>query len=168
MTTVMLSTTDHDLGLVPAKTATSTAQQEANTTGKPVTVRHPVTDKVIRTVKPKTSKAAAKAKPAAKAAKANGKAKAKPAAKAKAKATTTAKPKADRKPRGMVVKILALASRKNGVSPAELNKLTEWKGAPWKWLFSNPKGNGYCDRWNYSFKVTDVEGETRYCTTAKK
>lgn len=47
----------------------------------------------------------------------------------------------------MVVEILKLASRPNGVSPRELNTLTTWKGAPWKWLFSNPKGNGYCDRW---------------------
>ncbi|HEY5378173.1 MAG TPA: hypothetical protein VIJ78_01385 [Pseudolabrys sp.] len=42
----------------------------------------------------------------------------------------------------MVVKILAAASRKQGVSPAELNKLTGCAGAPWKWLFKNPKRNG--------------------------
>jgi len=28
------------------------AQQEANTTGKPVTIRNPVTDKVLATVRP--------------------------------------------------------------------------------------------------------------------
>jgi len=144
MNTVVLATADKDLGAVPAKDATKHAQEHANETGKPVTVRDPVTDKVIRTVKPKKS------------------------AKAKAKAKT-AKPaaKAERKPRGMVVKILALASRKGGVSPAELNKLTKWTGAPWKWLFSNPKGNGYADRWGYKFKVAQVDGETRYCVTPK-
>jgi hypothetical protein len=54
-------------------------------------------------------------------------------------------------PKGMV--ILKLASRAKGVTPAELNKLTEWKGAPWKWLFSNAKGTSYCDRWGYKVKV---------------
>jgi hypothetical protein len=53
------------------------------------------------------------------------------------------------------------------VSPAELNKTTNWKGAPWKWLFANPKKNGYCDRWYYSFKVAQIDGETRYCATVK-
>lgn len=67
----------------------------------------------------------------------------------------------------MVLKILALTSRKDGVSPAELNKLTKWKGAPWKWLFSNPKKNGYADRWGYTFRVTkSAEGETRYSVRA--
>jgi hypothetical protein len=47
----------------------------------------------------------------------------------------------------MVAKIIALALRPEGVSPAELNTVTEWKVAPWKWLFSNPKGTGYADRW---------------------
>ncbi len=47
----------------------------------------------------------------------------------------------------MVVEILKLASRAKGASPAELNALTKWKGAPWKWLFATPKKNGYCDRW---------------------
>jgi|GraSoiStandDraft_4_1057263.scaffolds.fasta_scaffold604807_1 hypothetical protein len=155
-TTVNLATADQDLGLVPAKTAAKHAQEVANETGKAVTVRHATTDKVLRTVKPK--KANGKAKPAAKA---KSKAKAKPAAK-------SAKPKGERKPGGMVVKILALASRPMGVTPAELNKLTEWKGAPWKWLFANPKKTGYCDRWGYKFKVTQGdEGETRYCATAK-
>ena len=56
-------------------------------------------------------------------------------------------------PTGMAIQILKLASRKNGVTPLELNELTTWKGAPWKWLFSNPKGTGYCDRFNYSFEA---------------
>jgi hypothetical protein len=87
--------------------------------------------------------------------------KGKPKAKTKAKAATTAKPKADRKPRGRVAEFVKLASRKHGVSPAELNEVTRWKGAPWRWLFSNPKRNGYCDRWNYSFKVAQIDGETQ-------
>src|SRR5262245_15468276 len=145
MNTVLLATADNDLGMVPAKTAGKAAQKAANEEGKAVTVRHPVTDKVIAKVLPKKGTKAAKAK-----------------------ATKAAKPKADRKPSGMVEKILKLASRPDGVSPAELNKLTSWKGAPWKWLFSNPKGNGYCDRWGYKFKVTRTDdGETRYCVTVK-
>lgn len=79
---VALATTDKDLGVVPAATATKRAQAVANELGKAVTVRHPVTDTVIRTVKP-----AAKTKKKAKA-----------AAKKTAKA---AKPATDRKPRGM-------------------------------------------------------------------
>jgi hypothetical protein len=158
MTTVMLSTTESDLGLVPANTASKRAQAHANKTGQTVTVRDAVTDKVLAKILPvKKAKAKVKETPAAKAA-------AKKATTAKPKA---AKPKVERKPKGMVVKILALASRKGGVSPAELNRVTDWKGAPWKWLFSNPKGNGYCDRWGYKFKVTDVDGETRYCASAK-
>lgn len=62
----------------------------------------------------------------------------------------------------MVVEILKLASRPSGVSPAELNQLTTWKGAPWKWLFSNPKGTGYCDRWGYAFTVLKTEDGVRY------
>src|SRR5262249_8855643 len=157
------ATADKDLGMVASKTAGKAAQEAANEEGKAVTVRHPVTDKVIAKVLPKAPKA--KAAP-----KANGKAKAKANGKAKAapKAKVAAKPKAERKPAGMVKKSLKLTSRKDGVSPAELNKVTEWKGAPWKWLFSNPKGNGYCDRWGYKFKVTRTDdGETRYCVTPK-
>lgn len=40
--------------------------------------------------------------------------------------------------------------------------------APWKWLFSNPKKNGYADRWGYTFKVIEgAEGETRYSVRAR-
>jgi hypothetical protein len=164
---VMLATEDNDLGLVEANTATRRAQKHANETGKPVTVRHPVTDKLLAKILPmkpaKGKGKTAKAKPASK-----PKAAAKKAASAKPKAAAkAAKPKAERAPKGMVVKILALASRKGGVSPAELNKVTKWKGAPLKWLFSNPKKNGYCDRWGYKFEVRQIDDETRYCTTAK-
>ena len=87
---------------------------------------------------------------------------------AKAKKAKAAKAKAKRQPRGagprgMVVDILKLASRPNGVSREELNALTKWSGAPWKWLFKNPKGTGYCDRWGYHLRITEGKsGETRY------
>jgi hypothetical protein len=70
-------------------------------------------------------------------------------------------------PRGRVVEILKLASRAKGVSPAELNELTEWKGAPWKWLFSNWQKTGYCDRHGYKFKVLNTDDGVRY-QVAKK
>lgn len=60
---------------------------------------------------------------------------------------------------------MKLSSRANGVTPAELNKLTEWKGALWKWLFQNPKRTGYCDRWGYSFEVIKGDKGTHYKTT---
>jgi hypothetical protein len=67
------------------------------------------------------------------------------------------------KPTGKVARILKMASRPNGASRAELNKLTGWRGAPWKWLFKNPKGTGYCDRWGYTLRVTEgKDGEVRY------
>src|SRR5262245_23926569 len=159
---VLLASADADIGLVATADAAARAQAHANGIGRTVSLRDPTSDKLLATIKPAVLKAAKKTK-ASKPAKT---AKAKAPAKA-AKAKPAAKPKAERKPKGMVVKILALASRKDGVSPAELNKLTTWKGAPWKWLFSNPKGNGYCDRWGYKFKVVNDDGETRYCVTAK-
>ncbi len=94
--------------------------------------------------------------------------KAKTAAKAKAAKPAKAKaPKADRAPSGMVVDILRFASRKNGVTPAELNELTKWKGAPWRWLFKNPKKTGYCDRWGYDFEVAKDDAGTHYKATKK-
>jgi nucleotide-binding universal stress UspA family protein len=130
---VALATIDHDFGHVPADTAKEEAKTIANEEGKPVTLRDPVTDEVLGKVKP-TAKKPAKAKASAKP-KAAAKAAAKKSA-AKAKPAKESKPKS---PRGMVVEILKLASRAKGVSPAELNELTKWKGAPWKWLFANPK-----------------------------
>jgi hypothetical protein len=139
---VLLATTTAELGLVPANTAKATAQEAANQQGQSVTLRDPVSDKVLSKVRP------TKAKPA------KGKAKVAPAKKATTARTKPGKaaPKATG-PRGMVTEILRLASRAKGVTPAELNALTGWKGAPWKWLFSNPKGTGYCDRWGYKVRV---------------
>jgi hypothetical protein len=191
-TAVVLATEDDEFGQVPAKKAKAEAQQLADDLGKTVTLHDPVTAKVIGKVKPtKAPKAkAGKAKPTSKAAKlaarrASNEAAIKAADAAKAAKGKTAKGKAPKakakptgkngaalkakEPRGMVVEILKLASRPHkGVSPAELNELTKWKGAPWKWLFSNPKGNGYCDRWGYDFQVVKGEdGGVRYLTTKK-
>lgn len=41
---------------------------------------------------------------------------------------------------------LVLAQRPEGATTVELNQLTGWKGAPWRWLFTNPKGTGWADR----------------------
>ena len=191
---VMLANPDGDLGLgeMPMEKAKAEAQSLANLEGRPITLRHPISDKVLATVKPKAPKkakatapktapkaaepavapkaphepakpkavkAAPKAKPEAapKAVKAKPEpVKAKPA---KAKANEPAKPKA---PKGRVAEILKLASRPKGASPAELNELTSWKGAPWKWLFANPKGNGYCDRWGYKLAVLQTDQGVRY------
>ncbi|WP_208821399.1 hypothetical protein [Bradyrhizobium neotropicale] len=165
MNTVTLATDDKEFGQVPADKAKAEAQALANEQGKPVTLRDPVTDKLLGKAKPaKKAPVKAKGKPAKKAAKKPA-AKAKPAAKSKpVAAPKTPKTKA---PRGMVVEILKLASRAKGVSPAELNELTEWKGAPWKWLFSNPKKNGYCDRWGYKFTVLQTDDGVRYQVVKK-
>lgn len=83
-----------------------------------------------------------------------------------AKTAKSTAPKAPKAPRGFVVDILRLSCRPSGVSRDELNDLTKWKGAPWKWLFKNPKKTGYCDRWGYTLKITEgKDGEVRYHTT---
>lgn len=70
-------------------------------------------------------------------------------------------------PSGKVVDILKLTCRAKGATPEELNTLTKWKGAPWKWLFKNPKKTGYCDRWGYSFDVIKDDSGTHYKTEKK-
>ena len=67
----------------------------------------------------------------------------------------------------MVAEILKLASRAKGVSRGELNALTKWRGAPWKWLFQNPKGTGYCDRWRLKFSVKPTDDGVRYHVATK-
>jgi hypothetical protein len=159
---IALATADTEFGHVPADTAKEEAKTIANEERKAVTLRDPVTDEVLGKVKPsakKPAKAKAPSKPKATAKPAKAKAAAKKPA-AKAKPAKESKPKS---PRGMVVEILKLASRAKGVSPAELNELTKWKGAPWKWLFANPKKTGYCDRWGYKLTVLTPEtGGVRY------
>ncbi len=97
---------------------------------------------------------------------------AKAQAKAKsAKPTKSGKPRADRKasgPSGLVADCLKLAARSRGdrrlgVDATELNETTKWTGAPWKWLFHNPKNTGWCQRWGYDLTVfTGADGEKRY------
>jgi hypothetical protein len=53
---VLLATADHEFGNVPAAKAAAEAQALANEEGKPVTLRDPVTDKVLKTVKPKKAR----------------------------------------------------------------------------------------------------------------
>jgi len=87
---------------------------------------------------------------------------------AKGKTPKAGKPKGERKAKGpseKVAEALKLAGRPNGASRAELDTAMGWKpgSAPWKWLFSNPKKNGYCDRWGYRLEVLEGKsGEARY------
>jgi hypothetical protein len=91
-----------------------------------------------------------------------------PAKTVKAKAAKKQKVTRGEGPSGRVAEILKLASRAQGASRDELNALTKWKGAPWKWLFSNPKKSGYCDRWGYRLRVEEGKnGEARYHVTKR-
>jgi hypothetical protein len=158
---VSLSTEDRDLGIVEKSEAKASAQRFADKEGETVTMRDPTSDKVLGKVKPTTKGKAAKTTKAA--AKPTRKAKGAVKAAKGTKAAETAKPTngAPKQPRGMVVEILKLAHRTKGVSPTELNELTKWKGAPWKWLFSNPKKNGYADRFGYKFWITADDENAR-------
>jgi hypothetical protein len=49
---IALASPDTDFGHVPADKAKAEAQALANEQGKPVTLRDPVTDKVLGTIKP--------------------------------------------------------------------------------------------------------------------
>jgi hypothetical protein len=51
-TDVVCITSDEGDALVPGTEARAVAEQEANATGKPVTIRKPVTDEVLATVRP--------------------------------------------------------------------------------------------------------------------
>lgn len=135
---VALATENADLGLLPASKARDEAVKVADETGETVYLRDPMSDEVIDTVEPAADKPKGKRQ-------AKGKAKAE-------KAPAEAKTRKEG-PSGMRAKIIELALRPEGVTPAELNELTEWKGAPWKWLFSNPKGTGFADRWGYKLSV---------------
>ena len=135
----------------PATTPVPAVAKKSDPPPKPATGGKPRKDEVMRTTATKTKPAAKRAAP-----------KAKTTERRKAKSDNARKP-VEKAPRGNVVEILKLASRPNGVSRAELIALTKWEGAPWKWLFKNSKGTGYCDRWGYSLQVIEgKEGETRY------
>jgi hypothetical protein len=51
-TDVVCITSDEGDALVPGTEARALAEQEASATGKPVTIRNPVTDEVLATVRP--------------------------------------------------------------------------------------------------------------------
>lgn len=62
----------------------------------------------------------------------------------------------------MTETLIKLAQRAKGVTPAELNETSQWKGAPWKWLFSNSKGTGWAQKRGLKFRVEKVDGVTTY------
>ena len=164
---VMLTTPDQDAGMVPSAKAEAEAQQLANQTGEVVSIRDHISDKLIASLTPKKkADQAAEAKRLSKGVKvtkvaptakelteASSKLKGKKAAKAKSAKSKASKPKADAQPEGKSAECIRLALRKNGVTPAELNEFTGWKGAPWRWLYSNPKNNGWADRFGYKLEV---------------
>lgn len=128
---VVLATENDDVGVVPAAEARDRAKEAANELGCPVMLRDAASDDLIETVNPNKKPKAAKARPAN-------------------------KDKADKKergPSGMVAVIIELAQRSEGVTRAQLNEVTQWKGAPWKWLLQNPKGTGFADRWGYTLET---------------
>lgn len=47
--------------------------------------------------------------------------------------------------------VIAAAKREEGVTAAELRDLTGWTKAPWRWLFTNPKGTGWADKYGLDF-----------------
>jgi hypothetical protein len=51
-TDVVCIPSDEGDALVPGTEARAVAEQEANATGKPVTIRNPVTDKALATIRP--------------------------------------------------------------------------------------------------------------------
>ena len=159
------------IGKAPGQPPTSSKADQRKdypmpTTSKKTATRG-VTSPAPKQVQPADARAIAKAVKA-KGKKTNGK-----SARTPVKGKTTAKKPAKREegtPRAgtMTVEILKLAARKQGVSREELNTLTEWTGAPWKWNFSNPKGTGYCDRFGYKLAIlTGKDGETRYHVTKR-
>ena len=59
-TDVVFITSDEGDALVAGTQARAVAEQEANTTGRPVTIRNPVTDKVLATIRPASVERTAK------------------------------------------------------------------------------------------------------------
>ncbi|MGY3130098.1 type IV secretory pathway TrbL component [Bradyrhizobium sp. USDA 4501] len=159
---VSVSGDDGD-AVVPGNEARAAAEKEAKATGKPVTIRDAVTDKVLATVKPKKAKQPKAAKAAAK--------KGKTVKKAKPVKKTAAKKSAAKRdgdaPSGMTAELVKLAMRACGVTPAQLNEHSKWKGAPWKWFFSNPKKTGVADRFGYKLKVERNGRAVTYFLTEK-
>jgi hypothetical protein len=59
-TDVVCITSDEGDAVVPGTEARAVAEQEANTSGRPVTIRNPVTDKVLATIRPASVERTAK------------------------------------------------------------------------------------------------------------
>ncbi len=64
-TDVVCITSDEGDALVPGTEARAVAEQEANATGRPVTIRDPVTDKVLATIRPASVERPAPMRPTA-------------------------------------------------------------------------------------------------------
>lgn len=128
---------------VPAADAVGLAVMIANKTGFYVDVTNPATQRLLQTVHPATK--------GQKAPKAD-----KPAREPKVRAEK--QPRAPRAPKtepsGMAAKIVQMCSRPEGATPTDLNELTNWSKAPWRWLLSNRKGTGFAERFGYSFEAS--------------
>jgi hypothetical protein len=83
------------------------------------------------------------------------------------KKAVTKKVRDDSKPMGMTAELVKLALRASGVTPAQLNEHSQWKGAPRKWFFSNPKKTGVADRFGMKLKVERDGRAVTYFLTAK-
>jgi len=57
-----------------------------------------------------------------------------------------------------------VAMTQGGVSP-ELNEVSGWRGAPWRWLFSNPQGTGWANKRGLKFTVAKDGRATTYRLT---
>lgn len=71
-------------------------------------------------------------------------------------------------PEGKTAQCIELAKRPEGVTVAELIALTGWTKAPWSWNFTNPKGNGWAQKFGYKFhSVKGEDRKVRYFLTTK-
>jgi hypothetical protein len=159
---VLLATSITELGLVPADKAKASAQEAANDEGLIITIRDPVTDKVIG-----RAKSAKKSAPAAKKV-SQPKGYQGQAPKAKKPATARpGKPKAAAKaPRAWWWRSSSRPAGPRGVT-RRVERAYRLEGCALEAAFSNPNGTGYCDRWNYKFKVVNEDGGVRYQVVKK-
>ncbi len=89
---------------------------------------------------------------------------AKPAAEKTERAPRAAKTE----PEGKYKQIIDLCARETGASPTELNELTGWTGAPWKWLLHNPKQTGLAQKYGYDFIASKDGRNVRYLLVKKE
>lgn len=171
----MLVTADGgDLGLVPNGNgnAEREAQKSADEEGVPVTIRHPESDAVLGEIRPGKAARKKARRAAAEASRAEvarvKKARTATQAMVDKKVNVERGPHEHRGPQGKALAILKLASRTGGASARELNELTGWRGAPWRWLFSNPRKTGVCDRWGFDFHTQRTDSGVRYFVTKPK